>query len=916
MNRILLMVVLIMITACSKQSSEEHLASAKQHITKDNLQAATIELKNAIKQSPNSAEARFFLGKIYIEQREYQGAEKELNKALELKYSAAEIVPLLSLAYQKTRSDVALIELSHNEKGISHAQSAEIAFYKVQALFRLEQKDKAKILINEIKLLDTDSVFKQLSLVYLLVMDEEVEAAHLQLDSVLASFPSQSDALKLKALLLARDGKLETAADVYLTYLKHYPEDSEITFVAARLLVEITRTEEAEPLIDKLLAINETHGLLNQLKGIVRYNAKDMEQALLYTEKAITANPEDPAIRLIAGYAAYQLQNFEVAHQHISIIAQELPADHEALRILAASQLQLGLNDEAGDTIAALEGLTSKDNALVSSVGLALVQSGDVEKARTLLTKSESLEAESADELTRLGLLKLSLNDISGIAKLESAMDKAPTQKFTRRTLATAYLSTKQFDKALELAARWKQETGDDVQSFMLAGAVYMDQKEYRLAEKEYRQAVAIDHEFLGAQMALVEVFIQQKELSKAQQQVDAILKKTPDFVLALIKHYALAVESGEKEKAAAIALIEQQVNVEEPKQELTLLLAKVYMQEKRFNDTIDVLQNFEQKNAPQVYWQTLGQAYFRVKSFDKLTALYKQWLTLYPNQRSAVLSNLILLDNQRNYSEALTLSADYLKKNSTDNEIKVLNIHFLLATGQLESAKASLSTLTEDVKALPFVKGLIAQIQMSENNFAEALINLQAAYEARPSSRNVRLLYISLNNTGQKDKTYAFLKAHTENYPNDGESLMLLAQLQISADENSAIASYEKALTINDKNFVALNNLAYFYLDRKQHDKALEYGERALTIRPEMPDILDTVGRIHMALEDYDAAVKNLTKAVGNKDVKEEIYLNYVEALLLKGDKKLATRKLKQREYSDAKSAIRVKEIKNKYGI
>ena len=900
--------------SCSKQSPEDHIAAAKKSIAAKDYSAATIELKNAIKISPSLSEARFLLGKMHLKNEDYQSAEKELNKALELKYPINEVLPLLSLAYQKTRSDVALIGLSHQENGLSPAEMAEIAFYKIQAMFRLEQKEKAEALIEDVQKIATDSVFKTLALVYSLLLDSQVEAAQIQLKSIVESHPKQADALKLQALIALKSGDKELAADAYAAYLSYYPKDLEIAFINARLLVELNRTQEAEPFIDKLLAINENNGLLNQLKGIARFNEKDNEKALFHTEKAITAMPTDPALRLLAAYSAYRLKNYEVTHQHLSVIADELPANHEALRLLAVSQLQLGLTKEAGETVNSLEELSDKDNALVSSVGLALVNSGEVKQARNILSKSSELSAETAEDLTRLGLLKLSLNDVEGITNLETALDKKPEEKITRNTLATAYLTTQQFDKAMQLAKRWKSADIEDEQAYLLAASVYFQQKQLDKAKAEYQQLLSFNPEHIGAKLALVDLAARAKDFSAAKHELDKVLAAEPSNIPALVKYYQYESEHGESSKA--IAYIEQQFNENKDNNGLKLLLAKVYLQEDKPEKSIELLADFDDEKAPKVYWQTLGRAYFKLKNFVDVQNHYQRWLAQAPNDRDAIMSNLLLLDNQREYKQALALSSKYIENHQDDVEIALLNIHFLLIAGDFTSAKQQLSLIPDAAKNLPFTKGLIGQLQMKDKKFTEALENLRAAYNAQQTSRNVNLVYFCLVNTGQQKQGYSFLQQHVKSNPNDIASLMHLAQLQISQDTDAAIESYERVVSISDNNFVALNNLAYFYLERNKIEKAQEYAEKALTLRPNMPDVLDTVGRIHLAKKDYDSAVKYLTKAVSESDENEDIYLNYVEALLLNDNKVLAQRKITQKTFKLPQSITRVEALKKSYQL
>lgn len=231
MKHFIYLLLVGLLFSCSKQSTEDHIAAAQKSIEAKDYKAATIELKNAIKISPTLPEARFLLGKMHLKNEDYQSAEKELNKALELKHPISEVLPLLSLAYQKTRSDVALIGLSHQEKGLSAAETAEIAFYKIQAMFRLEQKEKANALIEEIQKTATDSVFKTLSLVYSLLLDGQIEAAQVQLKTIIESHPKQADALKLQALIALKSGDKELAAETYASYLSYYPKDLEIAFI-------------------------------------------------------------------------------------------------------------------------------------------------------------------------------------------------------------------------------------------------------------------------------------------------------------------------------------------------------------------------------------------------------------------------------------------------------------------------------------------------------------------------------------------------------------------------------------------------------------------------------------------------------------------------------------------------------------
>ena len=75
----------LLLTACGEKP-EAMIASARTH-RQERPPAATIQLKNALQKDASLGEARYLLGKIYLEQGDYPGAEKELTRAFEAGYA-------------------------------------------------------------------------------------------------------------------------------------------------------------------------------------------------------------------------------------------------------------------------------------------------------------------------------------------------------------------------------------------------------------------------------------------------------------------------------------------------------------------------------------------------------------------------------------------------------------------------------------------------------------------------------------------------------------------------------------------------------------------------------------------------------------------------------------------------------------
>lgn len=348
---------------------------------------------------------------------------------------------------------------------------------------------------------------------------------------------------------------------------------------------------------------------------------------------------------------------------------------------------------------------------------------------------------------------------------------------------------------------------------------------------------------------------------------------------------------------------------------ELILALAKIQLTESDPQSSVILLTSIsEYPNKSDSFWDILGQAYIQSKQFNLAKRHYQAWFSEKPNNTFALIGNLVLMDLFQEYDEAVILTSNYLKKHGSDTQLEILYIHFLIKMKDFEAATENYYHLSKSVLDLPFTKGLLGQIQMNNNNFTDALPNLLGAYNHIPNTHNVQLIYKCYYGLEQPGESYKFLSSHVEKYPNDLESLMQLAALQINSNLDDAIKNYEKALQIAPNNFIALNNLASFYLDKNQLAQADKNASKALELQPNHTYVLDTYGQILLAKKEYQKALIYFSKAVNDKNVIDDIYLNYIEALFLAEQYSLAQRKIEQRKFTSSSSLEKLAILKKKY--
>ncbi|MFT5670297.1 MAG: tetratricopeptide (TPR) repeat protein, partial [Glaciecola sp.] len=219
--------LIFLMAACQKKTSEEHLQEAAAFAAAGNNPAAIVALKNAVQQDTRSAKARFELGKLYLDLKNFESAEKELTRAKDLGHPENEVVPLLALALQKTGANLALVDLKFGDSALTNGEQMEVGFRKVRSLVQLNQTQEANVLIYELLLLDTNVVYKGLVQGYQDILDDKPQEALVTAKAMYERAPLNSDVLNFIARLYMINGEPEKAANIYESYIKVETKDLE-----------------------------------------------------------------------------------------------------------------------------------------------------------------------------------------------------------------------------------------------------------------------------------------------------------------------------------------------------------------------------------------------------------------------------------------------------------------------------------------------------------------------------------------------------------------------------------------------------------------------------------------------------------------------------------------------------------------
>jgi putative PEP-CTERM system TPR-repeat lipoprotein len=877
--KVIHLVVALALTGCSQKSPEELLSNAQQKVELNQASDAIIDLKNLLTAEPRNTEARFLLGDLYLGQGEAAFAEKELQQAVDLGKNIELVLPKLlkSLNLQDKNSDILpMIELHKNGQVELMPQ---VLFYTGLANIDADKISSAKAAFTKANEIAPESNYSKLGSAYLKLASQNIDEALLILEGILDEDPLVSEALMLKGNLLHSKKDYPNAVKAFQQYHKLLPKYLEVRMFLARDLIQDKQLSEATKHLDFLIELYPEQPYVNQLKGVIAYDEGNYQSSLNFTEKAIQNGINSPSNRVVAGVSAFRLQKYEAAYEYLNNSTGQLSANHPVKKILAIVHLQLGYTDDANLILSDLETLTAEDANLLTTASYELMKSGKANEAKFLLDKTQSIIGVDAQEMTKIGVLQLSLDDLDGITSLEKALEISPELPSAKLALAAAYISNNEYDKALDLARKWKEDEPSKIDGYILNAKILFLKNQVDKAENELNFALKINEFNPYSLLYFANKAFAEKSPKESIKLVEKLLSFTPNHIKALTLNYrahkALGTASIATEQIAK-CFSNDPNNIS-----CRLLYSQVLFIESQFDDVIDLLKEVKYESSkPELEWALLGASYLKLSQNKKALAVYDDWIEAQPQNRDAWLKKISAQEKLTDYTGALITVEQFLSTAPSEIQFKVLRATYLIFTKNFSEAQEQINSLTEQQKQRPLLKGLQGQLWLTEGKFEEAIPGLEELYNLIPSSYNTALIFAAYKKLGQDKIAFDFIKRHVELYPDDKISRTILAEKAITYNLELASKHYLVLQKLSPDNLPILNNFAWVEYQLGNYFEANKIINEALKLNSIHPQALDTAGLIQLKLGNKEKAVELLSKAKLLAPNDEDIARHYKDAL------------------------------------
>ncbi len=872
------------LAACSGQKTDlEYLESAKKYAAQGDYKSHVIELKNALQQNPQNADARYLLALAYLSEQQGAAAQKELERAIEYGMPGSELTDELALAYYYQYKFEELLQNTIDHQSLSAEDQAKVLFYRGMANISLNRSSDAEADFDAANSLGK-TPYGVLSQAYQLALNDDFSQSHVLVTELITKDAKFAEAQILASKIAAGHKDVEAAIGYLQNAIELEPNRLQLYVDIAKFQAAAKKYDEAEKNIDIVLRNAKSHLPSNLLKASLRMQAKDWDGAKKHAEQALTVSEINTQAKLISGMSNFYLNNWELSRERLRSVAPTLPADHIARRMLAYAEFKLGYSQNADDILASLGDLSEKDNQLLSGFGTELARKGKYDEAVTMLEKASALTPDNSDTLTRLGILKLQQEDVTGIENLQHALEQDAGAIWARVALAKQYVKQGDSEKALQIANELIATEPNKPEGYLLAAEIYGATGNLANAEAILKKGLDGNKSETNLYFSLFKVKIAQKDFVSAENYNNEILKIEPLNERALLNHYRLSKQSGSVENA--ISQIEKTAKNNPNKESLILLHGLVLFDSGKDDAAVEQLTKIQKGSVIYGKAQTLMTTSLARKGlYSKALPYAVQWVESTPDQPQAHVALAEIHLKLKDKKSALAAVQQGIAVLPTNKELLLREIQLLLLSEKDEQARAKIAKYTAShgqSAELEYIRGNNA---VAKGNYKEALLHYQSLHQLKPSSQSVIGIAELYGKLGQKDKAIAELEKWLSSHKDDQPVRLYLANINLGADKSQAISQYEALVASNPKNVVALNNLAWALGEQGNVTDALKYAEQAYTLSPKVAPIIDTYGYLLLLSGNIPEALSKLQAAYDMQPNEPSISYHYALALKESGD-------------------------------
>ncbi len=868
------------------EQAQKHIERAEAQVESGQIRAAIIELRNAVQAQPENAEARFQLGRLYLDQYRLDEAEKELVRALDYGVAHDRVLPPLMRTYLRLGSPQDVLRLLDDITDEDLRNSPAVLYVTTDAYLMLGRVEDA---FSALQGVDKNSPQTLIRLAGIEALKGQRDVAYEMARRAAASAEADGDTLLSYGLLLLRKGQsaADEATEILARARKADPVSPQIRTAQVQALMHKGDMEAASKLIDELKADRFGTASLAHLESVIALLKGEYEAAKTLADTVLGANPQYAPSQIIAGVANTALGNDETAVRHLQRFATDPTVPGAAIKALALSNLRL---DRADMAVAALQNpvLDETDRQRIGILVSAAISRGDVAQARTLLAESLKVDPENFGTAMGLASLALQSGDNEEAEKLLSSLtERLGSASLVQKVrLALVHFRAGNTDEMLVIGSRIKEEAAGSSAGYLISALAYLRRDELDLAFSELDEATQREPSDKTAALMYSGLLNRAGQSAKAVAVLSRTLETAPTDKQLLGAYVRARLAAGQGQDAIASL---QQVSAAHPLAVTPyFLLARLYLVENQRDKALDTAIRAKDlaPDDPEVLL-LLAQIQQAGGESEKAVATFRSLLEVAPESIDGRYQMAFTLVSLGRTTEAIVVMRELLSIKPDHISAQIVLTRLLQGQGDAMAAAPYVTALLERAPTVPDVQILAARQADMEGRQDDAVGYYKAAYLVDTTNIENKMAYARALWAAEKQTAaIALLEDGADDPAAESAPVRhLLAQFHLVAgNHDKARSLYESLIAEYPENPVILNDYAWFLAETEALDTALIHAEKAMNLAPNVPEILDTLAVIYNRQGSPEKAIPLFRQALEIMPDNPGFKLHLSEALIAQG--------------------------------
>ncbi|GAB4338518.1 MAG: tetratricopeptide repeat protein [Desulfobulbaceae bacterium] len=437
-----------------------------------------------------------------------------------------------------------------------------------------------------------------------------------------------------------------------------------------------------------------------------------------------------------------------------------------------------------------------------------------------------------ADHIFRkIPILLLRLNrGEEAVAMLEERLAAFPGDTDTRMLLARLYIGLGRYDEAADQYREIHRADPSEVSSLLLLSELYLNRGLLGNAREVLLELLRVSPESYPARVLLARIYLNTKQFEEAAAEYDRALEQNWSVDLLMEKGEVYRLQ-GAHDKV--IELYREVLAGDPDNERAALGLINELLQAEREEEALEELSRLKGRaGLGKSVELSVARLFARLEKYDQSVEILRALLDREPSPDGRYLLGVVLTQQEK-YDQAVKELAMISPDDEEFENAVILQVRILRYLDRYEEAIDLLErTVADEETRTPDMYVMLAALYHVQEKTEMGRKTFDRAMAAFPENNELLYEYgLFLDTAGRREEAMSVMQEVIRRQPAHGE---------------------------------ALNYVGYTWADKSIHlDKALEYIERAVKLKPENGYIRDSLGWVYYRLGRFEEARQALEEAI-----------------------------------------------------